>query len=132
MAFSTDIRFIRQAEAALGVVFPAALTARLRCDNGGELDVLDADWRLHPVFDDSDARRAKRTASHIVQETMAARAWPGFPAQAIAIATDGDGNQLVLLPAAEGTALLAAVHVWWHEDGELERVAASCADLQDL
>ena len=88
MAFPVDQERIEAAEHKLGQRLPEDLRARLRDDNGGEIVAelledaagdFDPDWELYPVWDDTDRRRAARTASRIVHETREARAWPRFP-----------------------------------------------------
>jgi hypothetical protein len=53
--------------------------------------------------------------------------WPRFPGNGVAIATNGTGDQLVLL--REGEALKEAVYYWSHETGVVELVAGSFAEL---
>ena len=114
MAFSTEESFIERAEALLGRAFPAEYRGRLLADNGGEIeDDGGEEWQLFPVRDDSDRRRLSRTASDVVRETEAARQWPGFPADAVAIASAGTGDFLVL-PAGSDE-----VHFWDHETGQM-------------
>jgi hypothetical protein len=113
MAFPvTDDRIVA-AETALERRFPDAMRARLQLQNGGDIATEDDDWTLHPVQDTSDRKRLARTASHVVRETAAARSWPGFPAEGIAIASNGSGDCLVLLPGSD------AVLLWDHETGTL-------------
>jgi hypothetical protein len=90
-------------------------------ENGGEITAMplrehdqadfDPYWELHPVWDDSDRRRAARTASHIVGEAAEARAWPRFPDGAIAVASNGTADRLIVLPDADDFLY------WNHEDG---------------
>jgi hypothetical protein len=115
MAFPTSEEQIRAAENALAVAFPAALRRRLLRENGGELEAADDVWQLFPVQDTTDRKRLSRTANHIVRETAEARKWPGFPPAAIAIASDGSGNYLILEPS--GVILL-----WDHESGSVAPV----------
>lgn len=130
MAFPTELNFIEAAERDLGVVLPSAFRTHLLANNGGEIEALDDVWELNPVLDTSDRRRIARTASHIVSETNSARKWRGFPAEAIAIASDGGGNHLVFLPTAEDPShLQATVFVWWHEGAELEVVVEDFSAL---
>ena len=73
---------------------------------------------LHPVWDDGDRRRAKRTAGHVVRETEEAReAVPDLPEGAVVIAADGSGDLLVLLEGEDEPRRHD------HETGELEPVA---------
>lgn len=117
MAFPVEERLVVEAEAALGRALPAAWRARLLRENGGELELDDEVWQVFPVRDPSDRRRLARTASHLVRETAVAREWNGFPREAVALASDGSGNLLVLLPGDE------LVKRWDHETGEVEDVA---------
>ena len=109
MGFATTEEHIRAAEAALGVRFPAALRERLLRNNGGDVEAADDVWQLFPVQDATDRKRLSRTVNHVVRETGEARKWPGFPQTAVAIASDGCGNYLVLDPSG-------AVLLWDHED----------------
>jgi hypothetical protein len=124
MPFATEERFIDAAEAKLGVRLPTALRARLLSANGGEVELDDDVWRLHPVFDTSDRKRNTRTANDIVRETASAREWRGFPATAVAIAGNGSGDFLVLLPSVEDPSTLdERIYVWNHETTKVELVA---------
>jgi hypothetical protein len=112
VAFPVAEHLIDAAERELGIRLLPAHRARLARDNGGEV-VCDEDcWQLHPVWDNSDRRRAARTASHIVYETREARKWKTFPPDGIAVAADGTGNRLVFRPAA------GRIECWDHETGE--------------
>src|SRR5215510_16580744 len=118
MAFSTSEQFIAQAETRLGVTFPASLRAHLLLENGGDLHADGDDWTLFPVSDNSDRKRLARSASHIVRESANARTWPGFPAPAVAIAANGSGDYLILVPDETDPARLGeAIYIWDHETG---------------
>lgn len=116
MAFPVDEAAISAAEKQLGRSLPADHRERLMRDNGGEVRTLDDIWTLHPVFDESDRKRIARTANHILRETAAAKDWWGFPEDAVAIAANGTGDLLVLLPDYD------RVHRWDHETGTAEPV----------
>jgi hypothetical protein len=113
---------VSRAERELERRLPAELQDRLRRDNGGEITAVlaaqqqqmgfDPYWELHPVFDDSDRRRAARSASHIVHETAEARTWRDFPEGAIAVASNGTGDRLIVLPESD------EIVYWNHEDGQ--------------
>jgi hypothetical protein len=60
VGFPSEERFVAAAEAALGVVFPAALRARLLGTNGGELELGGDAWLLHPVRDDRSPKHVAR------------------------------------------------------------------------
>lgn len=106
MAFPVDEAAVMAEEEQLGRRLPGELRARLMRDNGGEVRAADDIWQLHPVFDRSDRRRIARTAGHILRETESAKKWWGFPDDAVAVAANGTGNQLVLLPGDD------RVHRW--------------------
>jgi len=126
MPFATEDQFIDAAEAKLGVRLPKALRARLRNTNGGEVEIKDDVWQLYPVFDTSDRKRTTRTANDIVRETTVAREWRGFPPAAVAIAANGSGDLLVLLPSAQDPSILdERIYVWDHETTKLHVVAGN-------
>jgi len=130
LAFPTELRFIARAEEQLGRKLPGSLVAHLLRVNGGEVLADDDAWTVHPVFDDADRKRAGRTASSIVRETMAAQAWRGFPAGAACIAANGSGDLLVLLPGSDGATFGETVFVWEHETGQLRAIADRFEDLE--
>jgi len=110
-------RYIEATERQLGVAFPSHYRRWLLHSNGGEVEVDEAWWDLHPVADDSDARRIGPTWDHVCRQTGQARAQGRFPDAAIAIADDGSGDRLVLMARAPGAALELAV--WRHVTGEV-------------
>jgi|SRR5690606_3609804 len=126
MPFPVDRAFIERAEQQLGRSLPKAFVQHLLSTNGGEVEAAGRTWMIHPVFDDSDRKRLRRTANHLVREAEAARRWCGFPQDALAIA-DGEGDRLVLLP--DGDRFGDTVYRWDHETGELHVVAPTFAEL---
>lgn len=120
---------IKPVELELGVRLPPDYVARLQRDNGGEVLIDGEPWWLFPVRDDTDRTRIARTANHIVLETRSLRSSSGFPAAAVAIAGDGGGNALVLMPGkADPPSLADDVYRWDHETGEVQHIADSIAD----
>ena len=129
MPFPVNEERVVAAEEELGRCLPDELRHRLMRDNGGEVEAaaprqgaeehFDPHWELHPVWDDSDRKRAARSASHIVRETAEARGWDRFPAEAIAIASNGTGDRLILRPGSDELAL------WDHETGQVLAVRVS-------
>lgn len=114
MAFPVTEDKILAAEEILGRRLPETLRERLLQNNGGEvIDNENNDWILHPVRDDSDRKRLVRTANDIIRETESAREWDNFPENAIAIANDGTGDLIILLPDDD------AFYIWSHEDEPL-------------
>jgi len=131
MPFDIAPTRIDATEARLGVRLPVAYRDAMARANGGTVEVDGQTWWLHPILDDSDARRLKRTANDVVHETLEVRTWPSFPSTGVAIAHDGSANHLVLMPDAEdGTRLGDAVYRWDHEAQNLERVAEGFEELR--
>lgn len=116
MTFPTTEDRVAAEESKLGIRLPAEYRNRLIARNGGELETVGDDWQVFPVFDDSDRKRAGRTANHIYRETQNARQWRGFPDAAVAVATNGTGNLLVFLAGEDGR-LDGRLHHWDHETG---------------
>ena len=127
MPFDLGEPFIIAAESRLGARLPAAYRSAMLRSNGGELVVEDDDWMLYPIADTSDRKRLSRSANHIIKETQACRQWRAFPDDALAIATNGAGDQLVFLK--RGAEFEATVYLWSHESGSLERVADDFSEL---
>jgi hypothetical protein len=115
MAFPTTEIHVAAAEQELGVKLPREYRERLMARNGGELSTADDDWQVFPVFDASNRKTAGRSAGHIVVEALGARAWEGFPKGAVAIAANGTGDLLVLVPLDSSGRLNPQVQVWSHE-----------------
>ena len=88
--------------------------------NGGRVVTDEDEWELHPVLDDGDRSRLKRTCNDIVRETAHARKWPNFPADTVAIGANGMGDFLVLLPDSAGDTFSDIVYVWRHDDSAIE------------
>lgn len=84
---------VKAAEERLGRPLPAPLRERLRRNNGGDILVnwggAEEEWQLHPVWDGSDRETMRRSSNHLVYEQDSVQSWPGFPANAISIATLG-------------------------------------------
>jgi hypothetical protein len=116
MAFPVSEQRIEATERELGRRLIPEHRARLRRNNGGEVECGEDTWQLHPVWDDSDRRTIARTTSHIVHETEEAMATVSFPSDAIAIASDGCGNLLVVRFGS------SRVERWDHETGECSLV----------
>ena len=121
MPFPVDPAHIRAAEEKLSVRFPGKFVASMTEMNGGDVEVARDVWQLYPVLDRSDRKRIARTCNDVCHETAYLRdQWVGFPAGAVAIAGNGTGDQLVMLPDPnDPNTLGAAVFVWDHETGTL-------------
>lgn len=127
MAFDLSEEWIIETEAQLGARLPAGYRTAMMRRNGGSIALDDEDWELYPVRDASDRKRIARTCNDILSETRTCREWRGFPPDALAIAGNGGGDQLLFL--RQDDAFGAAVHCWLHETGELVLVAADFGEL---
>ncbi|MHC4637625.1 MAG: SMI1/KNR4 family protein [Planctomycetota bacterium] len=130
MPFPVDEKYINMTEKKLGVKFPQAFRQKMMKDNGGEVETPPDAWQLYPFFDTSDKKRLKRTCNDIVRETASAKEWTGFPDGAVAIGSNGGGDQLILLPGREAGLLQEAVFWWDHESGSVNKVAGSFGELK--
>lgn len=129
MPFPVDEKYIIQSEKKLGVRFPKSFRLKMQSDNGGEVVTLPDAWRLYPFFDTSNKKRLKRTSNDVVRETQSARAWVSFPKEAVAIGSNGGGDQLVFLGTDGDGALGPAVYWWDHETGAVHMVAEDFSEL---
>lgn len=127
MPFALDEMFVRRAEEQLGAALPDSYRRRMMAKNGGGLNRGADDWTLYPIRDSSDKKRLARTCNDILVETGSCAAWAGFPPHALAIAGNGDGDQLVLLRS--GGEYGPAVYRWSHASGELAWEADDFAAL---
>ncbi len=132
MPFPVDIKYIIETEQELGLVFPDNFKSKMTKENGGELMTEDDDQQLFPFFDKSDNKRMSRTCNHIVLETKQARTWDNFPAYGFAIATNGSGDNLILLPLdAENEKLREEIYLWQRETGEIQQAAKTTDELME-
>lgn len=130
MPFPLKLKFIEDAENELGVLFPDLFKNKMMQENGGEIQTDEDDWQFYPFLDKSDNKRISRTCNHIGLETKQAREWKNFPKNAIAIATNGFGDYLILLPDEKNPKRLKDdVYIWLHETGEFEKLADTIIDL---
>ena len=132
MPFPIDDKYITETEKELGILFPDNFKSKMMKENGGELMTEDEDWNLFPFFDKSDKKRISRTCNHIGLETKQAKKWSNFPSNGIAIASNGSGDHLVLLPTKENKEKLSdEIFTWFHETGKTEKVADKIDELID-
>ncbi|MBC8988435.1 SMI1/KNR4 family protein [Pedobacter sp. N36a] len=130
MPFPIDIKYITETEKELGVIFPDSFKAKMIKENGGELMTDDDnDWQIFPFFDKSDKKRISRTSNHIISETKYARSWGNFPRNGVAIASNGSGDFLILLPTKNDKKLNDEIFTWFHETGKVEKVANSVEEI---
>lgn len=130
MPFPIDLKYITETEKELGLIFPDSFKNKMRNENGGELITKEDDWQIFPFLDKSDKKRISRTSNHIVLETKQARNWGNFPIDGIAIASNGSGDFLILLPTKENQQNLSSeIFSWFHETGEIKKVANNIEEL---
>ncbi len=121
MPFDLAESFLLDAERELGASLPKSYRLAMLRENGGELATDEDDWQQYPIADTSDRKRLSRSVNHILKETESCRGWARFPENAVAIAGNGAGDQLVLL--RQNGVFTPEVYAWLHESGELEKVA---------
>ena len=100
----------------------------MKIANGGEVELNGDAWQLLPIRDTSSRKLISRTANDVLRETRSAREWKLFPENALAIASNGTGDLLLLL--RQGQQFAPDIVVWRHEDGAIERAADDSEQLQ--
>src|SRR5687768_2475497 len=98
MSFPLDIKYIRETEKELNVEFPESFISKMLNENGGEISTEEDFWEVYPFADKSNQNTISRTCNDIIYETKEAQKWKHFPTNAIAIANNGLGDQMILLP----------------------------------
>ena len=132
MPFPIELKYIIETEKELGIEFPASFKTKMTQENCGEITTKDDDWQLFPFFDKSDNKRISRTCNHIALETENAKEWNNFPIDGIAIASNGCGDNLILLPFEDNSKQLQeTIYLWLHETGEIIEIAESIDELTE-
>lgn len=132
MPFPIDIKYIIETEQELGLIFPDIFKNKMAIENGGELMTENDDWQLFPFFDKSDKKRISRTCKHIGLETKQAKEWGNFPNNGAAFASNGCGDLLILLPTTKNENKLSdEIFIWFHETGQIEKVADNINELNE-
>ena len=129
MPFPLDRQHITATEQQLGASLPASYIASMIKSNGGTVKAGGDEWQLHPILDRSDRKHLARTSNDVLRETAACRQWEEFPDNAIAIAANGSGDQLVFLQ--HGDSIGNEVYIWDHETRALTLVATDFSALHD-
>ncbi|MBP4141902.1 SMI1/KNR4 family protein [Flavobacterium sp. P4023] len=130
MPFPIELKYIKEAEVELRVQFPKSFIEKMEKENGGEFSTDEDDWTIYPFFDKLDNKRISRTCNHIVLETNQLREIGGFPKNGIAIAENGCGDNLIMLPFQENqTEIKEKIYIWLHETREIIEIANSIEDL---
>ena len=114
MGLPTSENCIALVERSGGFTLPAKWKQMLLRSNGFAVEANQDDWDAFPVRDDSSRKHIARSANHILRETESLRDFPRFPPDAIAIASNGGGDCLVLF------AKKSDIYVWHHETGQLD------------
>lgn len=128
MPFDLAESFVIETERQLGAELPVAYRNSMRIQNGGELEVGEEVWQQYPIADASDRKRLARTANHVLKETAVCLGWLGFPPNALAIAGNGSGDQLVFLKVDD--AFQPEVYLWLHETHVLQQVAHDFSEIK--
>jgi len=121
---------LAQTEVELGAKLPHAYRKAMKIDNGGEASTAEDDWEFYPIKDTSDRKRLSRTCNHIINETESCCGFGNFPENAIAIAGNGLGDQMVFF-RDRGT-FKNVVYLWLHETGEIKELASSFNEIERL
>ncbi len=130
MPFNLSEEQLALTEKELGVNLPHEYREAMKLDNGGEASTEEDDWELYPIRDTSDRKRLSRTCNHIINETNSCKGFGNFPENALAIAGNGLGDQMVFIK--ETGQFLRKVFLWLHETGELKELAASFNEIEKL
>ena len=132
MTFPIELKYIIETEKELGIEFPINFKTKMIQENGGEFATEEDEWQLFPFFDKSDNKRISRTCNHIFLETKNAKEWTNFPVDGIAIASNGCGDNLILLPFENNPKQLQeTIYLWLHETGEIIEIAESIDELTE-
>jgi len=95
----------------------------MKTKNGGTVELGNEDWELHPIQDTTDQKRISRTASHVLIENQSYAEWNNKAENTLSIAENGCGDRLLLRKEENG--FLPAVYAWYHETGNVNRIANS-------
>lgn len=131
MAFPVEEKYIEIAEAELGVKFPDSFRNKMMKKNGGEVEVSDDSFELHPFYDTSDKKRIKRTCNSIVHETKNSQIHYRLPTNLIVIGNNGGGDELVY--KIEGNGKINPTVYWFnHETEEIGHAANDFSELNEI
>lgn len=130
MPFNLSEHQFSAAEKELGAKLPLEYREAMLVDNGGEASTDEYDWELYPIKDTSNKKRLSRTCYHIINETESCRGIGYFPEAALAIARNGLGDQMVFIK--ENGKYLSTVYLWFHETGEIIKLASTFNEIEKL
>lgn len=130
VAFDLSEEQLTRTEEDLGSKLPHEYREAMKIDNGGEASTEQDDWEFYPIKDTSERKRVSRTCNHIIDETESCQGFDNFPENAITIAGNGLGDQMVFLK--EGKSFSGTVYLWLHETGEIQKLASSFNEIEKL
>ena len=130
MPFNLSEEQLVLTERELGCSLPLEYREAMKLDNGGEARTEEDDWEFYPIKDTSDRKRISRTCNDIIHETESCKGFGNFPKNALAIAGNGLGDQMVFIK--ESGQYLSTVYLWLHETGELQQLAESFSEIEKL
>ncbi|MFC3151919.1 SMI1/KNR4 family protein [Litoribrevibacter euphylliae] len=130
MPFSLSEEQLVLTENELGCTLPNEYREAMKLDNGGEVQTEEHDWELYPIKDTSDRKRISRTCNHIIKETESCKGFGNFLENALSIAGNGLGDQMVFIK--ESGEYQSTLYLWLHETGELQVLAASFSEIAKL
>ncbi|BBM01136.1 SMI1/KNR4 family protein [Microbulbifer sp. GL-2] len=130
MPFNLSEEQLAQTEEELGAKLPHEYREAMKLDNGGEASTEEDDWEFYPIKDTSDRERLSSTCNHIINETESCKGFGNFPEEAVAIASNGLGDQMIFIKESEH--FLKGVFLWLHETGELQELAATFNEIEKL
>lgn len=130
MAFDLAEAQLQLTEQALACRLPSDYREAMKQANGGEAETAEDEWELYPIKDTTDKKRLSRSCHHILHETAVCQQYGNFPTDALAIAHNGFGDQMVLLKA-HGQ-YQDTVYLWRHETGELQQLAERFSEIDRL
>ena len=130
MPFNLSEDELVKTEKELGAKLPDEYREAMKQDNGGEASTDEDHWELYCIKDTTDRKRLSRTCNHIISETESCKDYGNFPDNALAIASNGMGDQMVFIK--ESGQYSNAVFLWFHETGKLEKLALTFDEIKKL
>ena len=130
MPFDLSEDQLVQTETELGAKLPREYKQAMLLDNGGEGSTDEDEWFFYPIKDTSSKKRLVRTCNHIMSETESCSEYGNFPENALAIAENGSGDQMVFLK--KSGEYNEKPYKWFHESGGLEVLAESFSEIRKL
>ncbi|PSV99570.1 SMI1/KNR4 family protein [Photobacterium lipolyticum] len=130
MPFNLSEEQLVLTEKELGTKLPHEYREAMKLDNGGEASTAEDDWEFYPIKDSSDRKRLSRTCNNIINETESCKGFGNFPEEALAIAGNGLGDQMVFIK--ELGQFNNTVFIWLHETGELQELVGSFNGIEKL